>query len=205
MGIEAHQRAVAAEKRQDILAAARQLFGESGYERVSVGQVAKAANVSTATLYKHFGSKEALFEAILTYRCEEFEAALTALQLEDDLAVGIERFAHAYGELLARDQTADTVRMLIGDAPVFPHVAARFFERLRGPLQEPLRRYLELQVRAGHAAIDDPEVAIRQLLGMVEGGILWRRLLTADLTDEAHRHEVCAQAARTWLARFAVG
>lgn len=202
MGIEEHQRAVAAEKRDAILAAARRLFGERGYERVSMGEVAKVANVSTATLYKHFGGKETLYEAILSARCQTFEDELTALELEDELDAGIAHFARAYGELLARDQTAETLRLLIGDAPAFPEAAERFFERLRGPLQAPLRRYLRQQSSAGHAAIEDEDVAIRQLLGMIEGGVLWRRLLTSMPADPAHLERVCAEATGTWLARF---
>lgn len=204
VGIEEHQRAVAEGKRNAILAAARALFGERGYERVSMGQVAKVANVSTATLYKHFGGKEALFEAILTARCQSFEEELTTLQLEDELEAGIVHFARAYGELLARDQTTDTLRLLVGDAPAFPDAAERFFERLRGPLQAPLRRYLRQQQRAGHAQIDDDDIAIRQLLGMIEGGVLWRRLLTSQPVDPGHVEHVCVEATRTWLARFGV-
>jgi len=45
-----------------------QLFFEQGYERTTLQQIAKRANLSTATLFKRFSSKAALFEAIV----EEF-------------------------------------------------------------------------------------------------------------------------------------
>lgn len=46
--------------RQALADAALRLFLEHGYEQVGVKDVADAADVSTTTLFKHFGSKEAL-------------------------------------------------------------------------------------------------------------------------------------------------
>jgi len=62
-----HQR-LKEEKRAAALRAAMQLFFEQGYERTTLQQIAKRANLSTATLFKRFSSKAALFEAIV----EEF-------------------------------------------------------------------------------------------------------------------------------------
>ena len=46
--------------RQSIADAALRLFLESGYDRVSIRDIADAADVSTTTLFKHFPGKEAL-------------------------------------------------------------------------------------------------------------------------------------------------
>ncbi|KUN41173.1 TetR family transcriptional regulator [Streptomyces longwoodensis] len=46
--------------RQAIADAALQLFMERGYDRVSIRDVAEQADVSTATVFKHFTGKEAL-------------------------------------------------------------------------------------------------------------------------------------------------
>src|SRR5689334_9498077 len=58
--------------RREILAAARGIFGRSGYEATSVGAIAKAAGVTTGALYHHFADKPALFAAV----AEEVEAEL---------------------------------------------------------------------------------------------------------------------------------
>ncbi|MEV7597317.1 TetR family transcriptional regulator [Kitasatospora sp. NPDC089797] len=50
--------------RQAILAAARELFSELGYEQTTVRAVAHRAGVDPALVMKHFGSKEQLFEAV---------------------------------------------------------------------------------------------------------------------------------------------
>lgn len=46
--------------RQSITATARELFLRNGYDQVSMRQIADAADVSVATLFKHFPGKEAL-------------------------------------------------------------------------------------------------------------------------------------------------
>ncbi|MER7673593.1 TetR family transcriptional regulator [Kitasatospora sp. NPDC096128] len=50
--------------RQAILAAARELFSELGYEQTTVRAVAHRAGVDPALVMKHFGSKEQLFDAV---------------------------------------------------------------------------------------------------------------------------------------------
>lgn len=59
------KRAEAAEEtRRRILDAARELLEESGYHPVSVEEVAERAGTSRPTVYRHFGSKGALAEAV---------------------------------------------------------------------------------------------------------------------------------------------
>ncbi len=61
-----------AETRQHIAKTARELFGARGFEDVKVAEVAAAADVSEATVFNYFPSKEDLFYSGL----EAFEAEL---------------------------------------------------------------------------------------------------------------------------------
>jgi AcrR family transcriptional regulator len=60
--------------RQAIADAALRLFSERGYDQVGMREIADAADVSTATLFKHFPGKEAL----VFDREQHTEAALVA-------------------------------------------------------------------------------------------------------------------------------
>src|SRR3954471_23270279 len=51
--------------REQLVAIARRLFAERGYEGASVEAVLSESGVSRGALYHHFESKEALFEAAL--------------------------------------------------------------------------------------------------------------------------------------------
>ena len=57
----------AQERKTSIINAAKPLFAANGFNGTSMRQIAKAANVSGALLYKHFPSKEAMHKEILSY------------------------------------------------------------------------------------------------------------------------------------------
>lgn len=54
------------ERRQEILETAMKLFYEKGYEKTSIGDIAKAINVAQGLCYRYFPSKEALLDAAVT-------------------------------------------------------------------------------------------------------------------------------------------
>ena len=55
------------ERRLKILQAARPLFAMNGFKGTSVREIARAASVSEALLYKHFTGKEEIYNEILEY------------------------------------------------------------------------------------------------------------------------------------------
>lgn len=78
-----------------ILMAAEQIFGERGYASVSVEDLLGHADVSRATFYQHFGSKEELAAALFDRALEVLtESILTRFPpnatLEDEIATGLE-------------------------------------------------------------------------------------------------------------------
>jgi len=53
------------ERRESIISAAQGLFASKGFHGVSVDEIARAVSVSPAILYRHFASKQALYNAVL--------------------------------------------------------------------------------------------------------------------------------------------
>jgi AcrR family transcriptional regulator len=62
-GLENWRKGVRKKKRDDILSAALELFRKRGYHDTSVVALSELAGASTATIYKHFSSKEEIFAA----------------------------------------------------------------------------------------------------------------------------------------------
>ena len=73
-------RADAARNRQRILEAAEETFAREGLA-VPIDVVAERAGVGVGTLYRHFPTKEALFEAIVLTR---IDGLVSACEMEDD-------------------------------------------------------------------------------------------------------------------------
>ena len=59
------RRAAGNDTRAEILVAARELFGENGYAATTMRAIAQRAGVDAALIHHHFGSKEALFRAVM--------------------------------------------------------------------------------------------------------------------------------------------
>src|SRR2546428_4234800 len=67
------ERADAARNRARILASAAQLFGERGADCVSMDEVADAAGVGKGTVFRRFGSRAALAQAVLSEHERSFQ------------------------------------------------------------------------------------------------------------------------------------
>jgi len=81
-------------RKQAIMEAARPLFAQNGFHGTSVRDIAKAAEVSEALLYKHFPSKEVLYDEMLDYAGAVSAAAFDRLH---DLEAGAEALVvHIY-------------------------------------------------------------------------------------------------------------
>lgn len=59
---------------QRILDKALELFSAQGYDSVSVGEIAKAVGIKAPSLYNHFPSKQAIFDAIVKSTAAQYEA-----------------------------------------------------------------------------------------------------------------------------------
>ncbi|MEX6500994.1 TetR/AcrR family transcriptional regulator [Pseudomonas zhanjiangensis] len=111
-----------------ILAAARQLFREQPWDRVTIAEVAIQAGIGKGTVYKHFPSKEALY-AQLVLDCSheqlaELRALHAALPAEQAMRQVIRR---AFEQMLADPVQAQLCQHC--DRPAFQ-------ERLEAPYRE---------------------------------------------------------------------
>ncbi|MDZ4695927.1 MAG: helix-turn-helix domain-containing protein [Deltaproteobacteria bacterium] len=81
---EVSHRMDAAERRTAIVQAAMPLFARQGLSGVTTREIASAAGVSEALLYRHFDSKEALFEASQSICLEESHANARRIEAYPD-------------------------------------------------------------------------------------------------------------------------
>lgn len=59
--------------KQKIIETALTLFSERGYDAVSVGEIAEAVGIKAPSLYNHYPSKQAIFDAIVETRALQYE------------------------------------------------------------------------------------------------------------------------------------
>jgi AcrR family transcriptional regulator len=67
--------------KKKIVLEALNLFAEKGYEAVSVAQIAAAVGIKAPSLYKHYKSKQDIFDAILAEMSERYEKQAATMQM----------------------------------------------------------------------------------------------------------------------------
>jgi AcrR family transcriptional regulator len=181
--------------RSQLIAVATRMFAAQGYEDTSIEAVLREAGVSRGSLYHHFASKEALFEAVLEdVEAKVGERALNATAGADSpvaaLRAGCLEWIRVAGDPVVQ-------RILLIDAPAvlgwerwramgeralgFIKGALQFVAddgRLRPDLVEPLAHVVlaaidELALLVARS--DDPEAAMRSGSEAIDE--LLRRLL----------------------------
>ena len=80
------KRMTAEARRAAILEAATDVFGRLGFETTRMEDVAKAAGVAKGLLYKHFASKDALFEALLREQGDAYVDGLRSTLTSADIS-----------------------------------------------------------------------------------------------------------------------
>ncbi|WP_342595440.1 TetR/AcrR family transcriptional regulator [Salinicola lusitanus] len=158
------------QRRDALLDAAQQLFLEHGYGQVSVNDIVGRAGGSLSTLYRHFGNKEGLFQAMVERRSHHIYGTLTDEGV-DELAIeaalqrlGIDLLVKVMGE-----ETLGIYREVVAESPRQPQLARLFFDGGPGRVRLALADYFERRVqRQLMPACDTVELA-GMFLGMLLG------------------------------------
>jgi len=136
---------------EEILEAAKHVFGASGYTGTKLEDVARRAGVSKGTLYLYFDSKEALFREMVRAK------VVTALAHAEET---VRTFDGSSRELLVilvssmyrrlrDDGMARVGRVVQAELPSFPELAQFYFEEVILRSRRLVSRVLERGVESG--------------------------------------------------------
>jgi AcrR family transcriptional regulator len=190
-----------ARKRAAVLDAAARLFLEAGYGATSMDQVAAAAGVAKQTLYNQFGSKEALFRAIVEDLVRELVGPLAHAAAGGAPERVLEAFGRRFLGLMLRPSSLALHRLLVAETNRFPELAHAVFDA--GPVQavQALAGWLRAQHAHGRLAVAQPALAAEQFLGMLTGHIQLRALFGVCVhPGDAALDAAIAHAVATFLA-----
>ncbi len=171
------------ETRDRIFTAARQIFALKGPHGTTTREIADRAGVNEATLFRHFGNKNALLDAMKEHFCRGKEERLRSLfeSLGGDLEEDLLTIARAMIEGI--DASKDLIRVgLLEEATVpdaahapwrAPHIARAY-----------LKRFLSNAVERGELH-GDPDTLARFFMGMFFSYIMARNLWKESALNDA--------------------
>lgn len=186
-------------RRREILAAASELFLREGYGRTSMDKVHALVGGSKRTLYSHFPSKDALFEAIIARVSERVMQALDSSAGGSDLRTTLTHIGRGYLNALLSPDGLALYRAMVSEAPHFPDMARRFFDEGLARASANLAAFFREQKRRGRLNVRDPQVAAEQFLGMVRGDLHLAAVYTAVIPSRQVVERTVVQAVDTFL------
>jgi AcrR family transcriptional regulator len=184
-------------RRAGILDAAAAVFGERGYERATMKEIAARAGIVPGTIYLHFGNKRDLLLAIAD--------ALIAQPMDQALAESATQDLEGYLTAILRDrirfarENRAFLQALVAEIWTDEELRVRFFTQIIGPVLITGVQYMQSEVAAGQlrpcrADVVVPAVAVSIVILSALHALIPERLLP-DISDE----ELIGELTRLYL------
>lgn len=158
------------DRRLQILREAMRLFSQRGFRGTTTKEIAQAAGVSEAMVFRHFATKQELYSAILDHKAclhdelDPLQIVSDAIQQKDDRAV-FERIA--LDALNKHDCDPQFHRLLLHSALEEHELAQMFWEKFVKRVYRLLSKYIRQRQREGVFVDVNPLVIVRAFVGMI--------------------------------------
>jgi len=188
-------------KRQEIIAAAIELFAKNGFRGTTTRDLAAHAGVNEAIIFRHFNTKQELYRAILEEKLSQkqgahLEEARQLAESGDD-----QKFLETFGQQFLERHEGDTtfMRLLMFSALEGHELSEMFLASMAG--RDPLASYFEQRMKAGAFRCMDPHLAARAILGMFVSYIQTQEIFGQKKIKVFERNEVV----KTFVSIFLSG
>jgi AcrR family transcriptional regulator len=182
-------------RRMELVRVAMRLFSRRGFRGTTTKEIAQAAGVSEAIIFRHFATKHELYAAIIDHKAcgggfgDPREMVADAIQRKDDRAVFEDL---AFAALQHHEKDTEFNRLLLYAALEGHELAQMFWERTVQQLYQFLGSYIGERQRDGVFRQINPLIVVRAFVGMIIhhslNNNLWdphRRLLDITNTEAA--------------------
>jgi AcrR family transcriptional regulator len=196
----AQVRVPAAARREQILEVSTRLFAQQGYSGTTTRQLALAAGVNEALLFRHFPSKEELYWAVIEAK---IASAAPVEQMQRRLAGGgteLEIFGEIARDILERrSRDSSLSRLLLFTALENHRLSKRFFQRYAAGYYEVLAEYVRRRMDEGTFRRTNPLLAARAFVGMVVYHSWIQEIFGGKRYQEFDVREASRTLAELWL------
>jgi AcrR family transcriptional regulator len=163
-----------------ILDATRELLSEAGYTNLRLEHVAARAGVGKATIYRRWGSKEALAQELLAELAGPHIAIPDMGDTREELLAAILNPMHAVTDT----PFGPVIRALISQIAGNPTIGDPFRATVVQARRDEIARVVARGIERGDLRPDaDPEIATELLAGPVYFRLIFGGELTADFAD----------------------
>ena len=153
--------------RERILEQALELFSEKGYDSVSVGEIARAVGIKAPSLYNHFPSKRAIFDAIVESTAAQYEADTGKIDIHvQNVSQDIPVFTEITAEALF-EKVRQIFEYSLHNAPISRFRRMMTIEQFRSPELAYHAGIFRALIAAGELQAEDPDALAMQYVAPV--------------------------------------
>ncbi len=158
--------------REEILAAAAQIFGQKGYDATSMQDIAEAVNLQKASLYHHVTGKQEILADVLDRALDLFIDNMQAVMRRplppDEM---LRQAMQVYLTTILQERDLASV-LLLEHRALEPELHARHIPR-RDRFESLWRDLIQQGLDQGYYHAVEPAMAARALLGVMNWVITW--------------------------------
>lgn len=167
--------------RMRILMATRQLFASKGRRGTTTREIAEVAQVNEATLFRHFGSKDALISACTEHYCGTSQIEGFVSELSGDLEADLRAIAMALMDRMER--VRDLIVMSLVEDDREAKDVGDVAWRAPAAIHRVIVEYMARRVESGDLS-GDPLLLARFFMGMTFSHVIGRKKLPAAVSPE---------------------
>ncbi len=167
----AHARLSADKRREQLIGVAVDLFSRKGFKGTTTREIATAAGVTEAIIFRHFATKEQLYKAIIDQKLSSPDAAdwivgfRSAMDQNDDGAV-IRQLIIAIIETHKTDPKFE--RLMLYAALEGNEIALLYMRQVTVSIIDAFRSYFLRRQREGFFSPVGPDLALMAIVGMAQ-------------------------------------
>lgn len=193
----------AEDRREQILEVAIRLFSQKGFRGTTTKEIALAAGVNEAIIFRHFATKKELYAAILDRKACSVE--VQRLQAEVDGAAEARDDRRVFESIAlhileSHDRDDAFMRLLLYSALEGHELSEMFYRNQITNYYRQLADYLTKRIAEGAFRRVDPITAVRAFIGMVVYHSQMNRFYGRDLINIPNR-----EAAKRFTELFLAG
>ncbi|KRB42932.1 TetR/AcrR family transcriptional regulator [Phenylobacterium sp. Root700] len=190
-----------ADRPDEIVAAALEVFAEKGFAAARLEDIAKRAGVSKGAIYLYFATKEDIFRAVVE---QGVAPNLSAVQnilanASADFPDLLRGLVKVLAGVVATTPVGGIVKMVIGESRNFPELAQAWHDQLVRPALAAMTQAIAAAQARGELRPGDPRLHAISLISPLLVGVVWRETFLPVGAEPIDIPALAEQHVELWL------